>query len=107
MCRPKKTFSPGRPASTCVRTPGKRPWWMPPLVGKAGDERFSCLPALNMLNLRYVVGRGKPPDLPKFDRILVNRDDYWVFENSDVLPRVFIPSTVRALPEAQTLKLLT
>jgi hypothetical protein len=62
-------------------------------------------PVLHMLNLRYLIGRGKPP--PNFDPIIAG-DDYWVCEDPQALPRVFVPATVQQAPEkADLLRALT
>jgi hypothetical protein len=61
-------------------------------------------PVVNMLNLRYVIGRGKAPAL--FESIIA-RDDYWVWENVEALPRAFVPAKVERAPrKAALLRLL-
>jgi hypothetical protein len=81
-------------------------WWLMPLI-KDGDGNFKIVPALSMLNLRYIIGRGKPPDLPRFKPLLVQGDDYWIYENPKALPRAYVPASVRVLSEKKTFELLT
>ena len=55
-------------------------------------------PALDFLNVKYLVagpGRGEPG--PRWRRVYA-AEDGTVFENADVLPRVFAPERLRALP---------
>ena len=49
-------------------------------------------PILDLLNVRYVIFRGTPPEAmhPVFQS-----NDYWVLVNSNVLPRVFVPRSVQ------------
>jgi hypothetical protein len=49
-------------------------------------------PLWDMLNVRYLILRGDPPPFmhPPFQS-----DDYWVLVNSNALPRVFVPQTVK------------
>jgi hypothetical protein len=48
---------------------------------------------LDMLGVRYVIFRGDPP--PAFHP-LFQGNDYWVLINSNALPRVFVPTSVKA-----------
>jgi hypothetical protein len=71
---------------------------------KAGTVRV--LPALSMLNVRYVIGRGAPPvqgdpPRPVFAPLLIHEDDYWVYENPEALPRVYVPSHVEVVSPKQ------
>ncbi len=54
-------------------------------------------PILDMLNVRYVIFRGVPPDgvTPAF-----RGNDYWAMVNSNALPRVFIPASVETITNA-------
>jgi hypothetical protein len=54
------------------------------------DVRLS--PILDLLNVRYVIFRGTPPEAmhPVFQS-----NDYWVLVNSNALPRVFVPRSVQ------------
>jgi hypothetical protein len=49
-------------------------------------------PILDLLNVRYVIFRGTPPEAmhPVFQS-----NDYWVLVNSNALPRVFVPRSVQ------------
>lgn len=48
-------------------------------------------PILDMLNLRYRVFRGQPPEMAK---VWMAEGDYWVVESATVLPRPFVPSAI-------------
>jgi hypothetical protein len=54
-----------------------------------------------MLNVRYVILRGTPPPFmhPAFQSA-----DYWVLVNSNALPRVFVPRTVKTVAAGQELE---
>jgi hypothetical protein len=49
-------------------------------------------PILDLLNVRYVIFRGTPPEAihPVFQS-----NDYWILINSNVFPRVFVPRSVQ------------
>ena len=53
-------------------------------------------PVLDMLGVRYLVGRGSPPtnSHPAFQG-----PDYWVLVNSNALPRTFVPRRVETVVE--------
>jgi hypothetical protein len=57
-------------------------------------------PVLNLLNVRYLVCRGRPPGTL---RPIIQHEDYWVWENEAVLPRAFVPASVRPAPDRQRL----
>ncbi len=59
-------------------------------TGPAGEPRLP--PVLDMLNVRYLVGRGDPP--PAFRPLVLSGDDYWVYENRQALPRAYVPASV-------------
>jgi hypothetical protein len=62
-------------------------------------------PVLDMLDVRYAIFRGAPPEFinPAFEG-----NDYWVLINSNALPRVFIPKTVKTIAnDADELKTMT
>ena len=63
-------------------------------VTSEGEMRLS--PVLDMLGVRYVIGRGIPPPTarPAFQGV-----DYWVAVNSNALTRTFIPRRVETVPE--------
>ena len=58
-------------------------------------------PLWDMLNVRYLILRGDPPPFmhPPFQS-----DDYWVLVNSNALPRVFVPRTVKTVAAGQELE---
>ena len=51
------------------------------------------VPVLDMLDVRYGVFRGTPPPSVK---PAFQGNDYWVLINSNALPRVFVPKSVKA-----------
>jgi hypothetical protein len=66
-------------------------WYSPALQG--GPEGTLKVPAvLSMLNVRYLIFRDP---LPAYIKPLLQRDDYWVYENPEVLPRAFVPRQVK------------
>jgi hypothetical protein len=75
-----------------------------PLLPLRPSGKVWLPPVLSMLNVRYIVGRGRPP---RPMRPIIQQDDYWVWENEEVLPRAFVPASVRpAPPRTQLLRLL-
>jgi hypothetical protein len=71
-----------------------------PLLPVEKSGRVRLPPVLSMLNLRHLIGRGRPPGpMPP----VILRDDYWVWENKDCLPRAFVPATVRRAPDKRLL----
>ncbi len=58
-------------------------------------------PVLDLLDVRYVIFRGAPPPFmhPPFQSA-----DYWVLVNSNALPRVFVPQTVKTVAAGQELE---
>jgi hypothetical protein len=58
----------------------------------AGTVRL--VPVLDMLDVRYGVFRGAPPPSVK---PAFQGNDYWVLINSNALPRVFVPKSVKAV----------
>jgi hypothetical protein len=81
-------------------------WWMPAFLQTPAGE-LKLFPAVNMLNLRYLIGRGNSPPDARFKPIVVNGDDYWVFENRDALPRVYVPPSVEAHGEKRIFQTIT
>jgi hypothetical protein len=73
-------------------------WYTPVTSDVSGAIRLP--PILNMLSIRYLVYRGKPP--PDVKPFLV-APDYWAVENKDALPRAFVPDQVLQAPEASEL----
>lgn len=76
-------------------------YWVP-VFPAVSPTRARVLPVVSMLNLRYVIGRGKPPD--ELRPIIIERDDYWVYENGEFMPRVYIPARVKVMPEDEILR---
>ena len=69
---------------------------LPALV--SSGKRVKLHPVADLLNVRYLVLRTPPPiHFP----VVVHEDDYWVLENQDVLPRAFVPRSVRVVPSEQ------
>lgn len=61
--------------------------------GATPGEATPELPGIvDMLNVRYLIFRGK---VPQGATPLFAGDDYWVWENPEVLPRPFVPRNVR------------
>ena len=67
----------------------------PRIFSNAKDEP-QLSPILDMLNVRYVVLRGKPPPDA---RPLFTSADYWVVPNGRALPRVFVPHHVETVAD--------
>lgn len=61
-----------------------------------GNIRFS--PILDMLDVRYAIFRGAPPE---FIKPPFQGDDYWVLINSNALPRAFIPKSVETISDSE------
>jgi hypothetical protein len=65
---------------------------LPLLITTGG--RVKLHPVADLLNVRYLVLRTPPPvNFP----VVVQQDDYWVLENRDVLPRAFVPRSVKVV----------
>jgi hypothetical protein len=65
---------------------------LPQLITTGG--RVKLHPVADFLNVRYLVLRTPPPvNFP----VVVQQDDYWVLENRDVLPRAFVPRSVKVV----------
>ena len=62
--------------------------------GAEGGVRLS--PVLDLLGVRYLIGRGNPP--PRTRPIFAS-PDYWVLENPAALPRVFVPRRVETVAD--------
>jgi hypothetical protein len=62
-------------------------------------------PIMNMLNVRYLIGRGSYEGA--LGDVLIAQDDYWVWENPSALPRAYVPQNVYSLPnQAAVLRVL-
>jgi hypothetical protein len=81
-----------------------RTQWYVPTLHATSSGQIKLAGVLSMLNLRYLVFRGVPPEtVAPFAR----EGDYWVAENPDVLPRAYVPARVETVAsEARTLTLL-
>jgi hypothetical protein len=71
-----------------------------PLMSLGPDGKGRLPPVLNMLNVRYIIGRGRHP-APM--QPIIDQEGYWVWENEEVLPRTYVPATVRPAPAGREL----
>lgn len=70
-------------------------WLLPRLeIRQSGTIRIH--PILNMLNVRYVVFRGNPPENISPDFV---SDDYWIMTNRLAAPRVYVPERVETVAD--------
>ncbi len=61
-----------------------------------GPRGLVLHPVASLLNVRYLIFRNRPaPGLP----LILHEDDYWIVENRDALPRVFVPRTLRVVKD--------
>jgi hypothetical protein len=72
--------------------------WLTPEGKIFPPGRVGLSPILSMINVRYVVFRGKP--LPGFDPPFQGVD-YYALENPKALPRVFVPQRVETVEDYQ------
>jgi hypothetical protein len=83
---------------TAARPGGQRNYaavqHLAPRGGILPSGMVQLMPIMDMLDVRYVIFRGTPPpDIhPAFQST-----DYWVLENSNALPRVFVPQSVETV----------
>ena len=80
-----------------VAAPGKEPLYaavifLNPMGSFSPPSGIRLPPILDLLNVRYVIFRGTPPEAihPVFQS-----NDYWILINSNVFPRVFVPRSVQ------------
>jgi hypothetical protein len=73
--------------------------WYVPKMGFLKEGGIKVHPILSMLNLRYIIFRGSPRP---FNQPLLRQEDYWVMENRDALPRVYVPRGVEVVDETAT-----
>ena len=60
------------------------------------DRGVRVHPAADLLNVRYVIFRERPPEgFP----VILHEDDYWIAENRGVLPRAFVPRSTRVVKD--------
>jgi hypothetical protein len=74
-------------------------YFRPRLVENA-DGRTLLPPILHLLNTRFLIFRRPPPPIGP---ILFQDADYWVVENPNALPRVFVPSRTEVTSDMQAL----
>lgn len=76
-----------------------------PRVELSPPDHLRLPPVLDLLNVRHVIFRGGPPSdiKPPF-----REDDYYLLENTNALPRVFVPRSVeRVADDAERLRRMT
>lgn len=71
--------------------------WLQPLIVYS-VEQWRTSPILDMLNVRYLIFRGSPP--PHLKPVIAAQD-YWVLNNSNALPRVFVPAEVELIADGK------
>jgi len=62
-----------------------------PKFSEAPGGKLQVPPVLNLLNTRFLIFRRPPPDIGE---TIFQDSDYWVVENSAVVPRVFVPARI-------------
>lgn len=69
-----------------------------PLYRLTQSGQVHVSPVLDMLDVRQLIFRGRPPDglTPP-----LQGDDYWVLENVSALPRVYVPRRVETVPDGE------
>jgi hypothetical protein len=67
-----------------------------PAIWSSNQGSAGLHPVANLLNVRYLIFREQPR-LPF--PIILHEDDYWIVENRDVLPRVFVPRSARVVKD--------
>jgi hypothetical protein len=72
--------------------------WLVPKIDWKVPKGVRLPPILDMLNVRYVVFRGRPPKevRPDFSGL-----DYWVMTNRNAMPRAYVPERVETAAEFQ------
>ncbi len=76
-----------------------------PNIKILSNGTIDCPATIDMLHVRYIIGRGEPPRnvVP-----WISEQDYWVLENPGAMPRAYVPRTVTAVTnDEQALKLLS
>jgi hypothetical protein len=66
-----------------------------PLARQTGGS-LNLHPVANLLNLRYLIFRAPPP---RELNVILEGDGYWIAENSDALPRAYVPRSVRVVKD--------
>jgi hypothetical protein len=65
-----------------------------PKVRFTPDGAIEAPPVMNMLNVRYFIFRGSPEP---FIKPMLQDFDYWILENKEALPRVYVPARVEVV----------
>lgn len=68
-----------------------------PQIEFAPPDVLRLSPVLDMLNVRYVILRGTPPE---GIRAAFQSPDYWVLENHNSMPRAFVPRRVETVMDS-------
>lgn len=71
-----------------------------PIMEFTDKGQVRLRPALNMLNVRWLIFMGP---IPPQARPVFQSGSYWVIENVAALPRVFVPRSVQASPDTSAL----
>jgi len=70
--------------------------WYTPKIDLQPPDLVKLSPILDLLNVRYVIFRGEPPE---GIHPAIRSDDYWVLMNSNALPRAFVPVHAETLAD--------
>lgn len=63
-------------------------------TGRVVDHVLKLHPVADLLNVRYLIFREAPRnDLS----VILHRDDYWIMENRNALPRTYVPLSARVV----------
>jgi hypothetical protein len=71
--------------------------WLSPLIQSTPQREVLLFPILDMLNVRYVIFRGSPPQGLQAD---MSGPDYWVLINHRAMPRVYVPEHVKVVSDS-------
>lgn len=74
-----------------------------PKFSMAPGGKLLVPPILNLLNTRFLIYRQPPPNI---GQIVFQDSDYWVVENPDVLPRLFVPAQIEVSNDEDALEKL-
>jgi hypothetical protein len=89
------TAAAGSPQSR--RHPYALTQWLSPDTNVDAQGKLTLSPVLDMLGVRYVIGRGVPPPTV---RPAYQEPDYWVLVNSNALARAYVPKRVQLEADA-------
>ncbi len=73
-----------------------RTWNLVPKLELDASGQIAMPQVLNMLNVRYLISRKK---MGWHFPLVIQQDDYWVYENTAALPRAFVPRNVRTVQD--------